>query len=303
MDQIIDITQDGRHLARDRGFLTVSEGGAPLARVPLDQVAAVLAHAHGITWSNSLLAALAEQGTPVVICGSNHRPTGLLWPMEGHHQQGARIRAQWSAPVPLAKGAWKAIVIAKIGMQAAALDAIGQPAAPLRMMMRRVRSGDSGNLEAQAARYYWPLMLGPEFRRDTGGSGLNALLNYGYTVLRATAARAVAGAGLHPAIGIFHANGGNAFALADDLMEPFRPYVDLTVREIARQDGPEVTSAAKTALARLVALDLSMAGETTPLASALARLAGSLARSFETRRLALALPDPPSPDVLCALGK
>lgn len=100
MDQIIDLTQDGRHLARDRGFLTVTEGGAPVARVPLDQVAAVLAHAHGITWSNSLLSALAEQGTPVVICGSNHRPTGVLWPMEGHHQQGARIRAQWSAPVP-----------------------------------------------------------------------------------------------------------------------------------------------------------------------------------------------------------
>jgi CRISP-associated protein Cas1 len=78
MDQIIDITQDGRHLARDRGFLTVNEGNTIIARVPLDQVAAVLAHAHGITWSNSLLAALADQGTPVVICGSNHRPQGVL---------------------------------------------------------------------------------------------------------------------------------------------------------------------------------------------------------------------------------
>lgn len=110
MDQILDITQDGRHLARDRGFLTVSEGSSTIARVPLDQVAAVLAHAHGITWSNSLLAALADQGTPVVICGSNHRPQGVLWPMEGYHQQGARIRAQLSASVPFFKRAWKSIV-------------------------------------------------------------------------------------------------------------------------------------------------------------------------------------------------
>ncbi|NKD88668.1 type II CRISPR-associated endonuclease Cas1 [Haematospirillum sp. 15-248] len=302
MDQIIDLTQDGRHLARDRGFLTVSEGGKRIARVPLDQVAAVLAHAHGITWSNALLAALAEQGTPVVICGSNHRPTGLLWSMEGHHQQGARIRAQWSAPVPLVKGAWKAIVIAKIGIQAASLEAIGQPSAPLRMMARRVRSGDTGNIEAQAARLYWPLMMGPDFRRNTDGSGINALLNYGYTVLRAATARAVAGAGLHPAIGIFHANRGNAFALADDLMEPFRPFIDMTVREIVRREGTDVTPSAKAALARLIALDLPLADETTPLATVLGRLASSLARSFETRRLALALPGLPSIDTFRALG-
>jgi CRISPR-associated protein Cas1 len=302
MDQIIDITQDGRHLARDRGFLTVSAGNTTVARVPLDQVAAVLAHAHGITWSNSLLAALADQGTPVVICGSNHRPQGVLWPMEGHHQQGARIRAQWSASVPFVKRAWKAVVIAKIRMQAAALEAIGQPPAPLRMMMRRVQSGDTGNTEAQAARYYWPLMMGPEFRRDTNGSGVNAMLNYGYTVLRAATARAVAGAGLHPAIGIFHANGSNAFALADDLMEPFRPLVDLTVRTIACTEGHDVTPAAKAALARLIVLDIPFAGETTPVATAIVRLAASLAHSFETRHLALALPDPPPVEVLQSLG-
>jgi CRISPR-associated protein Cas1 len=302
MDQIIDITQDGRHLARDRGFLTVSAGNTTVARVPLDQVAAVLAHAHGITWSNSLLAALADQGTPVVICGSNHRPQGVLWPMEGHHQQGARIRAQWSASVPFVKRAWKAVVIAKIRMQAAALEAIGQPPAPLRMMMRRVQSGDTGNTEAQAARHYWPLMMGPEFRRDTNGSGVNAMLNYGYTVLRAATARAVAGAGLHPAIGIFHANGSNAFALADDLMEPFRPLVDLTVRTIACTEGHDVTPAAKAALARLIVLDIPFAGETTPVATAIVRLAASLAHSFETRHLALALPDPPPVEVLQSLG-
>lgn len=222
--------------------------------------------------------------------------------MEGHHQQGARIRAQLSASVPFFKRAWKSIVIAKIGMQAAALDAIGAPPAPLRMMTRRVQSGDTGNLEAQAARYYWPLLMGPEFRRDTGGSGANAMLNYGYTILRAATARAVAGAGLHPAVGIFHASGGNSFALADDLMEPFRPLVDLAVRSIAAREGCDVTPAVKRILARLIALDLQLNGETTPLAVALVRLAASLASGFETGRLALALPDPPPPEVMRALG-
>jgi CRISPR-associated protein Cas1 len=302
MDQIIDITQDGRHLARDRGFLIVNEGNTTVARVPLDQVAAVLAHAHGITWTNSLLAALANQGTPVVICGSNHRPQGVLWPMEGYHRQGARVRAQWSASAPFVKRAWKAIVIAKIGMQAAALEAIGHPPAPLRMMMRRVQSGDAGNTEAQAARYYWPLMMGASFRRDANGSGANLLPNYGYTILCAATARAVAGAGLHPAIGIFHTNGTNAFALADDLMEPFRPLVDLTVRRIVMTDGPDVTPAAKSVLARLIAFDMPFPGETSPLATALTRLASSLGQSFETRRLLLALPGPPPVEALQSLG-
>jgi len=222
--------------------------------------------------------------------------------MEGHHQQGARIRAQWSASAPFVKRAWKAIVVAKIGMQAAALEAIGHPPAPLRMMMRRVQSGDTGNTEAQAARHYWPLMMGPNFRRDTNGSGANALLNYGYTILRAATARAVAGAGLHPAIGIFHSNGSNAFALADDLMEPFRPLVDLTVRKITMTDGPDVTPAAKASLAQLIALDLPFPGETSPLATALTRLASSLAQSFETRRLLLVLPGTPPVKALQSLG-
>lgn len=303
MDQIIDLTQDGRHLARDRGFLTVTEGGKPVARVPLDQIAAVLAHAHGITWSNSLLSALAEQGTPIVICGPNHRPTGILWPIEGHHQQGARIRAQWSAPLPLVKRTWKTIVIAKIGMQAAALESTGQSSAPLRMMMRRVQSGDKGNLEAQAARLYWPMLMGSDFRRDKNGNGVNALLNYGYTILRSMTARAIAGAGLHPTIGVFHANGGNTFALADDLMEPFRPLVDMTVRTIFERDGDAVTPTAKAALAKLISLDLRLGGEITPLSTALFRLASSLARSFESRRLALAMPEPPSADHFRALGQ
>ncbi len=303
MDQIIDISQEGRHLSRERGFLKVEAEGVLLGRVPLDQIAAVIVHTHGITWSNSLLVELAERGAPVILCAANHQPRAVLCALEGHHAQNARMRAQWDAPAPLPKQAWKQVVIAKIKMQAAALAAIGQPPARLEQIARGVQSGDSGNAEAQAARAYWPLMMGQEFRRDTDLPDINALLNYGYTVLRAATARAVTAAGLHPTIGLFHSNRANAFTLADDLMEPFRPLVDLTARAIAMRDGAEVTSDAKRRMAELIALDLPLTGETSPVSVALSRLAVSLAQSFETKRLALALPTPPAPLVLAGLGR
>lgn len=303
MDQIIDISQDGRHLSRDRGFLLVKDNGQTIGRVPLDQIAAVIVHAHGVTWTNSILVELAERGTPVVLCAANHQPRALLLPIEGHHAQGARMRAQWTTPEPLRKQAWKRVVIAKIEMQAAALAAIGQPRSPLDFIARNVQSGDNTNAEAQAARLYWPLLLGLDFRRDPDRSDVNGLLNYGYTVLRAATARAIAAAGLHPTIGIFHSNRSNAFALADDLMEPFRPLVDLTARSILTQSGPEVTPSAKQAFAGLIALDLPLTGETSPVSVALMRLATSLAQSFQTRKLVLALPEPPDASVLMGLGQ
>ena len=303
MDQIVDISQDGRHLSRDRGFLKVEEQGKCLGLVPLDQIAALIVHAHGVTWTNSVLVELAERGIPVVLCAANHLPRSMLLPIEGHHAQGARMRAQWCAPEPLRKQAWKHLVVAKIKMQAAALQAVGQPRAPLDHIAGKVQSGDSSNAEAQAARAYWPLLLGSDFRRDTAQQDINALLNYGYTVLRAATARAVIGAGLHPTIGLFHSNRGNAFALVDDLMEPFRPLVDLTARAIAAQIGTEVTPSAKQSLAALIAFDLPLTGDTSPVSVALSRLATSLAQSFETRKLALALPEAPAAHVLAGLGR
>jgi len=288
VDRIIDIASDGRHLSRERGFLLVTEDGREIGRIALDEIAGVIVHAHGTTCSTSLLAELAERGAPVVFCGPNHAPRSVLMPLEGHHAQGGRLRAQWQAKVPLIKQAWRQIVQSKIAMQAAALDAVGEAPAPLTMLRRKVASGDPANIEAQAARYYWPMMMGETFRRDRDAPDINGLLNYGYTVLRATAARAVVAAGLHPSIGLHHANRGNAFALADDLMEPFRPLVDCTARTIAAHHGPRVDTEAKKAMARLIALDLPLGDGLTPVSVALTRLATSLGQSFETGQLALA---------------
>lgn len=303
MDQIVDITTDGRHLSRDRGFLKVSENGDEVGRIPLDQIAGVIVHAHGTTWSTSLLTELADRCVPVVLCASNHAPKSILLPIEGHHAQGARMRAQWQAKTPLIKQAWKQVVTAKVKMQAAALEAAGEAPAPLFMMVRKITSGDGSNIEAQAARYYWPRMMGQDFRRDTTQGDENGLLNYGYTVLRAATARSVSAAGLHPTIGIFHSNRSNAFALADDLMEPFRPLVDCAVRSLVTHHGVQVDTHAKQILAKLIATDLPLGDGVTPVSVALTKLATSLGQSFETGKLNLALPRPLDPLTLAGLGK
>ncbi len=295
MDRIVDIASANRHLSSKRGFLLVSEKGTEVGRVPLDDVAAVLVHGHGATWTANLVAALADRNATLVVCAANHAPVAMMLPLSGRHDQGATMRAQWEAPRPLIKQAWKAIVAAKIRMQSAVLDAAGARHAAFDLLARKVRSGDPENVEAQAARRYWPLLLGPDFRRDREAGGVNAMLNYGYAVLRATAARAACGAGLHPTVGLHHRNRANSLALADDLMEPFRPLVDWLVKGLVDEGVADVGAEAKARLATLVALDLTLAEQTTPVGLACSRLALSLARSFAMKRLYLALPRPPTP--------
>jgi len=304
VERVVDIATDGRHLSAYRGFLIVSEDKQEVGRVPLDDVTAVIVHAHGITWSTNLVVALAERGAPILWCGSNHAPVAVCLPLEGHHAQNQRIRAQWEARKPLAKQLWRLMVVAKIRWQAAVLQAHGHPADALDFLARRVASGDPDNLEAQAARRYWPMLMGEGFRRDRDAAGINGMLNYGYAIMRSLCARAVVAAGLHPTIGIHHANRGNAFALADDLIEPFRPLVDsLTVR-LQGAGLQEVTADAKRAYAGLIALDLpAEGGITTTVSMSATRAAQSLAACFQSGKAAdLVLPKPPSSLELAGLS-
>jgi len=303
MDRIVDIATDGRHLSIHRGFLVVESEHEEVGRVALDDVHAVIVHAPGTTWSANLVAGLAQRGAPIVFCGSNHAPVAVTLPLVGYHAQNARMQAQLAASKSFGKQLWRRIVAAKIEMQGALLAAygiVGAEAFPF--MARRVCSGDKGNLEAQAARRYWPLLMGPDFRRDRAAEGINSLLNYGYAILRATCARAVVAAGLHPTIGIQHSNRGNAFALADDLVEPFRPLVDALARNMASEGIEVLDPHAKRQFARLIAFDLRVAGEASPVSVAAARLAQSLARAFETGRAELALFEPPTPTEWAAVA-
>mgnify|MGYP000750369330 CR=1 FL=1 len=298
--RIVEIAQDGRHLSALRGFMVVSAEREELGRVPLDDIGAVVVNAHGVTYTNNLIVALAERGCGMVVCGPNHAPVAWLWPLTGHHAQGARMRAQLDATRPLGKRLWQIVVRAKIEQQAAVLVALGRAGSGLRLLARQVASGDPQNLEAQAARRYWPLLFGEDFRRDRAAGGINGLLNYGYTVLRSATARAVVAAGLHPSLGIHHSNQYNDMALADDLMEPFRPLVDLVITRLVASGVAEVTPEAKHALAGLTALDMRTAAGTTPLGACLERLAISLGQAYETRKAELDLPLAPLPLDLAA---
>lgn len=289
--RIIEIAGEGRYLSLDRGFLVVSHKGEEIGRTPIDDVAALIGNAYGLVYSNNLLVALAERSTPVVLCGSHHRPVGMLWPVENHHRQAARMDAQLRATVPLRKRLWKQVIQAKIGMQAAALGSHGITEAPLRRLATKVRSGDPSNIEGQAARVYWPLMMGKAFRRDRKAEGVNAMLNYGYTILRATVARHVMAAGLHPGIPLQHANAANAMRLVDDLMEPFRPLVDLCVRRLVDAGKAELVVETKRELALLGTRSLQTSRGISPVSVLVQRLAVSLAQVYESPTAHLALPD------------
>lgn len=304
MDRIVDIATDGLHLSLHRGFLLVEKERQEVGRIALDDIHAVIVHAHGATWSGNIVAALAERGAPIVFCAANHAPVAVTLPLEGHHAQNARMQAQLAASRPLTKQLWRQIISAKILMQGSLLAARGVAGAEsFPFIARRVTSGDKENLEAQAARRYWPLLMGADFRRNRDAAGANALLNYGYAVMRATCARAVVAAGLHPTIGIQHSNRGNAFALADDLVEPFRPLVDGLVERMVGEGIETLDPSAKRRFARLIAFDLRIGGEASPVSVAAARLAQSLARAFEGGQAELALFDPPDPIEWAVAGR
>jgi CRISP-associated protein Cas1 len=293
--RVVEIATDGWHLSIFRGFMVIAEHGEEIGRVPLDDVAAVVANAHGLTYTNNALVALSERGVPVVLCGRNHMPAAIVWPVDAHHVQTGRMNDQVAASLPLKKRLWAQVVRAKILAQGGSLAAAGAPSGGFYLLSRKVRSGDPDNVEAEAARRYWQLLFGTAFRRDTDAGGINGLLNYGYAVLRAGVARAVMAAGLHPGFGLMHSNRLNPMVLVDDLMEPFRPTVDREVRRLVSRGLTEVDKNTKAELARVMVIDLPTAVGLSPLMTCAERLAQSLARAYAGEGNALDLPIPSLP--------
>ena len=301
--RIVEVADDKRHLFLSRGFLVVqdTEGERKeLGQVPLDDVAAVIANARGLSYTNNLLVALAERCAPFVLCAANHNAVGMVLTIDGNYQQAKRFDAQNAASQPLVKRLWAEIVKSKLQQQAAALEATGAPFIPLSALVRKVRSGDPDNFEAQGARRYWGLLFGDDFRRDQQAGGLNAMLNYGYTILRAATARALVAAGLHPTIGLHHSNAGNAMRLVDDLTEPFRPIIDLKVWQLHKQGEGQVTPENKRALVRTLYDDMQTSAGATPVMVCAQKLATSLAQVFMGEQDKLDLPLPGLPLSLAA---
>lgn len=288
--RILEISQNGRSLHLERGFIAIREDGKALGRVPIDDIDAVIASAHGITWSNKALSALSAQGSPVVILGENFHPASIIMPISGHHDQGRRMRAQAGAKLPLRKRLWADLVRAKIKAQSAALEQIGLSTTRLDIIRSEVRSGDTSNREAAAAQAYWPAIMANKFHRNDSTNPANGMLNYGYAVLRASTARAIVAAGLHPSLSVHHVSDGDAFALADDLMEPFRPTVDLVVRDLVKTGLTMEAPETRPRLVSTLNADFRTQNGRTPLSHCLVRLAQSLSDAFSQSAGHLNLP-------------
>jgi CRISP-associated protein Cas1 len=278
--RIIEIATPGTHLRKIRGSLSVEAPTQPAQTIPLDTLDAVILH-NDTTLSVASINALLDVGAIVVFCNDKYYPAALAFPFEGHHIQAERMRLQLSASQPLRKRLWQAIVQEKIQQQSALLERTVQSHA-LRSFPGRVQSGDSENIEAQAARVYWRELFGPDFRRGRFTDPENSLLNYGYAVLRATTARAVASSGLHPSFALHHRDARNAMALVDDIMEPYRPTTDLIAHDISRQ-GRGLDSEAKAALASIIVTDIHTDTGLSPLRNCVLRTASSLIKAFERK--------------------
>jgi CRISPR-associated protein Cas1 len=211
--------------------------------IPFADIAVLVTSHPQISFTQAALAGLAAAGGMLIVSNEKHLPAAMLLPLSTHSTQTERFARQAAVSLPTRKRAWQQIVQAKLRAQARLLEETTGADQGLRVMAAKVRSGDPDNLEAQAARIYWPALLGKDasgepFRRDPEGEGINVHLNYGYAVLRAIVARALCASGLHPSLGVHHHNRYDTFCLADDLMEPFRPLVDRVVAGLRRSRFP-----------------------------------------------------------------
>ena len=266
--------------------------------VPIEDIGVVVLEDRQITITNGALDALLKNNCAVITCDEKHMPAGMLLPLEGHTVQSERFRLQIDASLPLKKQLWQQTVQAKIRNQASVLKRMsGVETGCMMAWANDVKSGDSENLEGRAAAYYWKSVF-PEmerFVRDREGDAPNNLLNYGYAIVRAIVSRALVASGMLPTFGIHHHNRYNAFCLADDIMEPFRPYVDELVIEILRSgvDCSELTTDLKRQLLGLPVKEVVIGGQRSPLMVAVTQTTSSLVKCFSGELRKIVYPEMP----------
>lgn len=284
--------QNPARLSLSRGQLRVENDNGDFT-LPVEDVTALILESPQIVLSSALLAECQNEGVAVLTCDQTHMPNGVLLPFQPHSRQSrvAQIQQSWSEP--LRKRLWQRVVQCKILGQADCLDrAYGEETSSrLRVLAARVASGDPDNIEAQAARAYWPRLFGPDFRRG-GSDAINAALNYGYAVTRAFVARSQVAYGLIPAFGLHHDNDLNAFNLTDDLMEVFRPFTDAAVWDLKENgdldpSAQSLSSALRQSLANIGNAHCRIEGKIQTIATACDKMAASLVSAIEGKSAAL----------------
>lgn len=253
--------------------------------IPVEDIGVVILDHQQITVTQQLLTQLLENNVAFINCDNKHMPIGLMLNLSGHSLQQTRFKAQIDASIPLKKQLWQQTIKAKIYNQATLLQKNGVATQNMQYWVNQVKSGDAENHEARAAAYFWQNLFTPDlnFKRDRDGEQPNGILNYGYAILRATVARGLVSSGLLPTLGIFHRNQYNAYALADDIMEPYRPFVDELVLNITKSGEKlnELNINHKKQLLNIPVVDVKIDGKRSPLISGLQRTTASLVACFE----------------------
>jgi len=287
MKKTIEVSTRGTFLSLRDSRLAIKREKELLGHIPFEDIGLMILDSTGISLSSGVLKALADSGGGLLACDDDHIPCGIFLPIFGNSLLSERLRFQVNASKPLQKNIWAKVIQAKIRNQAAVLGEMADKTY-LYKVAQAVRSGDEGHHESRAAQFYWPRVLAgvladksQKFRRLREGKAPNGLLNYGYTVLRAAMARAICAAGLQPSFGIHHTNKYSGFCLADDLMEPYRPFVDKAVVALVADGHDQVNQETKPKLLGVLGEDVWLCGEATRLGVALETTASSLARCFE----------------------
>jgi CRISPR-associated protein Cas1 len=257
-------------------------------RIPIEDLAWIIVDTPHATLTSTLMSACMDAGVAIVVTDGRHTPSGLLLPFHRHHRQGAIAKLQIDAKESLKKRVWQAVIRRKILNQSGVLAALGKSeAATLAEIARHVDPGDPGNVEARAARFYWPRLF-DDFVRDDQNDRRNMLLNYGYAVVRAGVARALTAAGFVPALGLSHQGAADAFNLADDLFEPFRPFVDLLAWKVSADGAGKVGQLSvedRRAMAGALLTSARVESDSVTLLVAAETSAQSLVRVFESEKV------------------
>ena len=282
------------HLSLKNKQLVVSgKAGMPIKTAPVEDLGFIVLDHPQISFTMKLVEELNEFNVATVFCDSKHLPSSMLLPLDANHIQNEIFRAQVGASEPLKKNLWKQTIEAKIKNQGRLLKKLGKNNVPLKAVAKTVKSGDNDNREGFAARLYWIELMGRNFIRDRYGDPPNPFLNYGYILLRSAVARALAGSGLLATLGIHHRNRYNAFCLADDIMEPYRPYVDEIVFQMNKKwpDAFMLEKEHKAELLQLMTTDVKIGENKRPLMVALSQTTASLAKCFSGEQRKIVYPD------------
>jgi CRISPR-associated protein Cas1 len=292
-NRILEISQQPARLRVERRQLVIQPPEGNAHSVPLEDIAVLVVAHPQVSYTQAVLSDLVGNGGAFVTCDEKRMPNGMLLPLDTHSTQTARFHLQFELPLPRRKRLWQQVVQSKIAMQAMLLVEQTGCDHGLTPLIGQVRSGDPANVEARAARKYWTALFGKEFRRDRGAEDVNAMLNYGYAILRAATARAVCASGLHPSVGLHHHNKYNSWCLADDLMEPFRPCVDRAVFRLSNggRTVPDMTAETRGQILQSLTGWLGVNDTQRALFDALTLAAQSLRRAMADSEVDLELPE------------